>query len=82
MQVPIPLIPRSHKLPIDVVESSDKTRTLDDAWIRSTCITKPIARPCVGVHLVMPDGVLLYSVYPFMLHEQFVLPWNIHVVDH
>lgn len=31
---------------------------------------------------MMPDGVLPYGAYPFMLHEVFVLPWNIHVVDH
>ncbi len=30
----------------------------------------------------MPDGVLPYSTYPFMLHEAFVLPWHIHIVDH
>ena len=30
----------------------------------------------------MPDGVLPYSAYPFMLHKEFVLPWNIHVVNH
>ncbi|KAN0131108.1 hypothetical protein V8E53_011000 [Lactarius tabidus] len=30
----------------------------------------------------MPNGVLPYGTYPFMLHEVFVLPWNIHVVDH
>ncbi|KAF8262077.1 hypothetical protein EI94DRAFT_1705043 [Lactarius quietus] len=35
-----------------------------------------------GVYLPMPDGVLPYSAYPFMLHEKFVLPWNFHVVDY
>ena len=39
-------------------------------------------RPCTGTYLAMPDGVLPYSAYPFMLHEKFALPWNIHIVDH
>ena len=30
----------------------------------------------------MPPGVLPYSAYPFMLHEAYTLPWNIHIVDH
>ena len=70
------------ELPIEVVESGDKTRTPDHTQKQSKHVTKPISKPCAGAHLVMPDGVLPYSAYPFMLHEEFVLPWNIHVVDH
>ena len=82
MRAPIPdplLIPGSRERPIEVVEGGDKTRTLDKKSMRAT---KLISKPCVGAHLVMPDRVLPYSAYPFMLHEAFVLPWNIHVVDH
>ena len=89
MQAPIPipssialLIPGTHKLPIEVVESSDKTRTLDNTQKQSKHITKHISKLCVGAYLAMPDGVLPYCAYPFMLHEVFVLPWNIHVVNH
>ena len=79
MQAPIA---GTRELPIEVVESGDKTRTPDHTQKQSKHVTKPISKPCAGAHLVMPDGVLPYSAYPFMLHEEFVLPWNIHVVDH
>lgn len=39
-------------------------------------------RPCSGAYLAMPDGVLPYGIYPFMLHKWFALPWDIHIVDH
>ena len=82
MQAPIPnplLIPGLRKRPIEVAEGGNKTRTLDK---KSTHATKLILKPCVGAHLVMPDRVLPYSTYPFMLHEMFVLLWNIHTVNH
>ena len=37
---------------------------------------------CVGIYLEMPAGVLTYSAYPFMLHEVYTLPWDIHIVGH
>lgn len=30
----------------------------------------------------MPAGVLPYGAYPFMLHEVYILPWDIHIVGH
>ena len=51
---------------------NEKTKAQDE-------LTK---RTCSGAYLAMPDGVLPYSAYPFMLHEVFALPWNIHIVDH
>ncbi|KAH9032123.1 hypothetical protein EDB85DRAFT_1890789 [Lactarius pseudohatsudake] len=41
-----------------------------------------MTKPCSGAYLAMPDGVLPYSAYPFMLHKTFVLPWNIHIIGH
>lgn len=89
MQAPIPipssipsLIPGTRELPIEVVESSDKTRTLDNTQKQSKHITKHILKLCVGVYLAMPNGVLPYCAYPFMLHKVFMLLWNIHVVNH
>ena len=51
---------------------NEKTKAQDE-------LTK---RTCAGAYLAISDGALLYSAYPFMLHEVFVLPWNIHIVDH
>ena len=85
--LPVPLpVPGTRESPIAVVESGDDTRTLEGKskliQKQSKQLKKPMARPCVGVELALPDGVLPYSAYPFMLHEVFVLPWNIHLVDH
>ncbi|KAF8259667.1 hypothetical protein EI94DRAFT_1706943 [Lactarius quietus] len=70
---PVPLpIPGTHNLPIEVIEMNEMTKAQD----------KPTTRTCSGAYLAMPDGVLPYSTYPFMLHEVFALPWDIHIVDH
>jgi len=29
----------------------------------------------------MPSGVNPYAAYPFMLHQQFQLPWNIQIIN-
>ena len=94
---PVPLpIPGTRELPIEVVEQvvneSDGTRIpvegkdeesmLIPSREQSTRAPKTMTRPCSGAYLAMPDGVLPYSAYPFMLHERFVLPWDIHIVDH
>ncbi|KAH8997735.1 hypothetical protein EDB86DRAFT_3152472 [Lactarius hatsudake] len=83
--LPVPLpISGTHELPIEVLESKEMARTPARGSIssrkRSTCATKPTTNPCSGAYLAMPDGVLPYSAYPFMLHEVFVLPWHIHLV--
>lgn len=79
-------IPGTRELPIEVVESEDRTGKLERrsklTRKQSTQITEAMERPCTGAYLEMPDGVLPYSAYPFMLHEVYVLPWNIHLVDH
>jgi hypothetical protein len=81
--LPIPLpspspIPGACELPIKVEESDKRTGMLDRrsklSRKPSAQVTEPMARPCTGVYLEMPDGVLPYSAYPFMLHEVFVLP--------
>lgn len=85
MQAPNPiplLILGTHEYPIEVAESGDQTRVLNDIQRQSTHTRKAMTTPCTGAHLVMPNGVLPYGAYPFMLHNVFVLPWNIHVVDH
>jgi hypothetical protein len=38
--------------------------------------------PCSGAYLAMPESVLPYSAYPFMLHEAYALPWHIHIIGH
>jgi len=88
-QVPPPIpspVPGTRELPIEVLESHDKTRTRAGTSISSrkwsAQATKLMTNTCSGAHLAMPDGVLPYSAYPFMLHEVFVLPWHIHLVDH
>ena len=65
-------IPETRKLPIEVIEMNEKTKAQDE----------PTKRTCSGAYLAMPDEVLPYSAYPFMLHEMFALSWNIHIVDH
>lgn len=85
MQAPLPIplhIPGTCELPIEVLESGGRIGTLEDIQKQSMRAKKLTMKACVGAYLVMPDGVLPYSAYPFMLHEIFVLPWNIHVVDH
>ena len=83
--VPSP-IPGMCELPIEVVERSNRTRIPDErsmlTWEQSMHAPKLPTRTCSGAYLAMPNSVLPYSAYPFMLHEQFALPWNIHVVDH
>lgn len=83
--IPSPML-GTRELPIEVIERSNKTRTLDKSAMPtrkpSTHATTLKTRPCTGTYLAMPDGVLPYTAYPFMLHEMFVLPWNIHIVDH
>jgi hypothetical protein len=37
-------------------------------------------KQCLGVYLEMPAGVLPYTTYPFMLHDVYALPWDIHIV--
>lgn len=70
---PVPLpIPGTRELPIEIVEMNEKAKAQDE----------PMTRTCSGAYLAMPDGVLPYSTYPFMLHKVFTLPWNIHIVDH
>ncbi|KAH9016244.1 hypothetical protein EDB84DRAFT_1567344 [Lactarius hengduanensis] len=83
--LPVPLpIPGTRELPIEVLESKEMARTPARGSIssrkRSTRATKPTTNPCSGAYLAMPDGVLPYSAYPFMLHEVFVLPWHVHLV--
>ncbi|KAH9022278.1 hypothetical protein EDB85DRAFT_2151865 [Lactarius pseudohatsudake] len=83
--LPVPLpIPGTRKLPIEVLESKEMARTPARGSIssrkRSMRATKPTTNPCSGAYLAMPDGVLPYSAYPFMLHEVFVLPWHVHLV--
>ncbi|KAI9431976.1 hypothetical protein H4582DRAFT_1821850 [Lactarius indigo] len=87
---PIPLpIPASvagtRELPIEVLEDNDKSiiraRSISSRK-RSMRATEPMTKPCSGAYLAMPDGVLPYSAYPFMLHEAYTLPWNIHIVGH
>ncbi|KAH8980974.1 hypothetical protein EDB86DRAFT_3133864 [Lactarius hatsudake] len=83
--LPVPLpISGTRELPIEVLESKEMARTPARGSIssrkRSTCAMKPTTNPCSRAYLAMPDGVLPYSAYPFMLHEVFVLPWHIHLV--
>ena len=84
-RVPSP-IPGTRELPIEVVERSNRTRIPDERSMltreQSMHAPKLPTRTCSGAYLAMPNGVLPYSAYPFMLHEQFALPWNIHVMDH
>ncbi|KAH9034598.1 hypothetical protein EDB85DRAFT_1863906 [Lactarius pseudohatsudake] len=87
--IPLPVsasVPGTRELPIEVLESDDKTitqaRRSISNWKQSTRATEPTTKPCSGAYLPMPDDVLPYSAYPFMLHETFVLPWNIHIVGH
>ena len=71
------------ELPIDFIECIEDDKKLDKSSMltqkRSARTTTLISRPCTGVYLAMPHGVFLYSAYPFMLHEKFVLPWSIHI---
>ena len=82
--VPSPIL-GTRELPIEVIERN-LTRTLSKSSVLtrklSTHATTLKTRPCTGTYLAMPDGILPYTAYPFMLHEMFVLPWNIHIVDH
>ncbi|KAH8978476.1 hypothetical protein EDB86DRAFT_3248975 [Lactarius hatsudake] len=83
--LPVPLpISGTRELPIEVLESKEMARTPARGSIssrkQSTRVMKPTTNPCLGAYLAMPDGVLPYSAYPFMLHEVFVLPWHIHLV--
>ncbi|KAN0132254.1 hypothetical protein V8E53_010020 [Lactarius tabidus] len=81
---PLP-IPGTCKLPIEVIERSNRTKIPDErmlTWEQSMCAPKPMTRTCSGVYLAMPNSVPPFSAYPFMLHEQFALPWDIHIVDH
>jgi hypothetical protein len=34
--------------------------------------------PCTGILLLLAAGVIMYSAYPFKLHNIFSLPWDIH----
>ncbi|KAH9068269.1 hypothetical protein EDB83DRAFT_2222807, partial [Lactarius deliciosus] len=83
LTIPLP-IPGTRELPIEVLENKEMARTPARGSIssrkRSTRATKPTTNPCSGAYLAMPDGVLPYSAYPFMLHEVFALPWHIHLV--
>jgi hypothetical protein len=76
----------THKLLIEVTEKCNMTGTLDEGSAQtlkqSVHNTTLMTRCCMGAYLVLPDGVLPYSAYPFMLHEKFALLWNIHIVDH
>jgi len=37
---------------------------------------------CTGIQLAFPPGVSPYSSYPFMLHNKYSLPWDIHILSH
>ena len=37
-------------------------------------------KQCSGVYLEMPVGVRPYVTYPFMLHDVYTLPWDIHII--
>jgi hypothetical protein len=36
---------------------------------------------CRGIHVPVPVNMTPYTAYPFGMHENRVLPWNIHIVD-
>jgi hypothetical protein len=37
---------------------------------------------CIGIQLTFPPGVSPYASYPFMLHNKYSLPWDIHILKH
>ena len=37
---------------------------------------------CIGIQLTFPPGINPYSSYPFMLHNNHSLPWDIHILSH
>jgi hypothetical protein len=71
--------PVTQSLPLEVAESDDEIVIIT----RSTWeMSEKVKKWCLGLYLEMPPGVLPYSAYPFMLHEVYTLPWNIHIVGH
>jgi len=44
--------------------------------------TTTMSKPCIGIQLTFPPGMSPYSSYPFMLHDTFSLPWDIHILSH
>lgn len=82
----LPIQAGTCELPIEVLESDDKSGTQAGRSItsrkRSARAMKPISKTCTRAYLAMPEGILPYSAYPFMLHEVFALPWHIHIIGH
>src|SRR6266498_1034576 len=46
-----------------------------------TSVESKSTKPCVGIQLTFPPGVNAYSAYPFLLHDKFSLPWDIHILN-
>jgi len=36
---------------------------------------------CGGIELPMPSGLSPYQAYPFGLHDLFILPWGVHIMQ-
>ena len=75
-----PPIAGTQNLPIDVPESDGENVKMD-CMLKESRLTSFIKR-CAGIYLEMPASVLPYGAYPFMLHEVYALPWDIHIVGH
>jgi hypothetical protein len=36
---------------------------------------------CWGIHVPIPQKMTPYTAYPFGMHDNHVLPWNIHIIN-
>ena len=56
----------------------------NEALVAKTAVA-PMSKPkasCIGIRLTFLSGMSPYSSYPFMLHDKFPLPWNIHILSY
>jgi hypothetical protein len=47
----------------------------------SSDLTESRYQKCRGIHVSIPTNMTPYTAYPFGMHENHVLPWNIHIID-
>ena len=71
--------PGTRSRPFEIIESDDEGSKTLPTLQKVLTRTK---KHCSGVYLEMPVDVLPYVAYPFMLHDVYVLPWDIHIIEH
>jgi hypothetical protein len=71
--------PGTRSRPFEIIKSDEEgSITIPTLQKVLTCAKKH----CSGVYLEMPVGVLPYVAYPFMLHDVYTLPWDLHIIEY